>query len=150
MTFSSVNELLDFAISKEEAAAKFYTELAGKMDKPYMRTVFEEFAREEAGHKKKLLEIKSGELLLPVAAKVADLKITEHVTEVTPTPELDYQQALILAMKQEKAAFKLYNDLAETAGDDSLRATLLGLAQEEAKHKLRFEIEYDECFLTEN
>ena len=150
MTFSSVNELLDFAISKEEAAAKFYTELAGKMEKPYMRTVFEEFAREEAGHKKKLLEIKSGELLLPVAAKVADLKITEHVTEVTPTPELDYQQALILAMKEEKAAFKLYNDLAETAGDDSLRATLLSLAHEEAKHKLRFEIEYDECFLTEN
>jgi hypothetical protein len=27
---------------------------------------------------------------------------------------------------------------------------LLGLAQEEAKHKLRFEIEYDDQILTEN
>jgi len=31
-----------------------------------------------------------------------------------------------------------------------LKATLLVLAQEEAKHKLRFEIEYDEHYLTEN
>lgn len=150
MTFSSVDEILDFAIGKEEEAAKFYAELAGTMEKPYMRTVFAEFAREEAGHKKKLLEIKSGGLLMPVAEKVVDLKITEHVTEVTPTPELDYQQALILAMKEEKAAFKLYNDLAKTAENEHLRAILLGLAQEEAKHKLQFEIEYDECFLTEN
>ena len=40
MTFSSVDEILDFAIGKEEEAAKFYAELAGTMEKPYMRTVF--------------------------------------------------------------------------------------------------------------
>ena len=150
MVLSSVDEILDFAIGKEEEAAKFYTELAGQMKKPYMRKVFEEFAREEVGHKKKLLEIMSGKLLMTTAEKVADLKIAELATEVSPAPDLDYQQALILAMKEEKAAFKLYSDLAETTDDERLRATLLGLAQEEAKHKLRFEIEYDDCFLTEN
>jgi rubrerythrin len=51
-------------------------------------------------------------------------------------------------MKGEKGAFKLYSDLASTTDDPGLRATLLGLAQEEAKHKLRFEIEYDDEFLT--
>ena len=64
--------------------------------------------------------------------------------------DLDYQQALIVAMKKEKAAFKLYSDLAASTDDENLRTILLGLAQEEAKHKLRFEIEYDEQFLSEN
>ena len=43
-----------------------------------------------------------------------------------------------------------YSDLAAATEDDSVRTTLLALAQEEAKHKLRFEIEYDEHVLTEN
>ena len=53
-------------------------------------------------------------------------------------------------MKKEKAAFKLYTDLSEKAGDESLRSFFLALAQEEAKHKLSFELEYDDYVLTEN
>jgi len=150
MKFSSVDEILDFAIKKEEEAAHMYTDLAGQMKTAHMRQVFEDFAREEGRHKSKLLEIKSGKLLLPVAEKVMDLRIADYATNVRPGPDLDYQQALILAMKEEKAAFKLYTDLAGTAGDESLRGMLLTLAQEEARHKLRFEIEYDEQFLSED
>lgn len=53
-------------------------------------------------------------------------------------------------MKKEKAAFKLYNDLAAAASDETSREMFLMLAQEEAKHKLRFEVEYDNNILTEN
>ena len=53
-------------------------------------------------------------------------------------------------MKKEKKAFRLYTNLAETCGDDNLEKVFLGLAQEEAKHKLRFEIEYDDYIMTEN
>jgi len=53
-------------------------------------------------------------------------------------------------MKAEKAAFKLYSDLAASAPDAALKNTFLAMAQEEAKHKLRFEILYDENVLTEN
>ena len=63
MTFSSVDEILDFAIRKEEEAAGMYTDLAGQMKKAYMREVFEGFAREEMGHKEKLLAIKGAKLL---------------------------------------------------------------------------------------
>ena len=150
MKFNSVDEVLDFAIRKEEESARMYTDLASKMKKASMREVFETFAREEAGHKKKLLEIKKGKLLVPAAARVLDLKIAEYMTDVAPNPDLDYQEALILAMKKEKEAFRLYTDLAAATDDSALRSTLLGLAQEEAKHKLRFEIEYDEQFLSEN
>jgi len=144
MKFNSVDEILDFAIEKEDEAAKFYIDLASK-SKPYeMRQVFQDFSREEMGHKDKLLAIKKGKLLMMPSKKVMDLKIAEQVEEVRPTEELTYQQALILAMKREKASFKLYSTLAGATDDDGVRGTLLMLAQEEAKHKLRFEIEYDE------
>ncbi len=149
--FGSVDEVLDFAISEEEAAAQFYTDLAAKMDRAWMRQAFEDFANEEKGHKAKLLSVKKGKLLLSAEAKITDLKIGDYLIEAeSGSDELDYQQALIIAMKKEKAAFKLYSDLAATTEDANLRTVFLSLAQEEAKHKLRFEVEYDEHFLAEN
>jgi rubrerythrin len=148
--FGSVDEILDFAIGKEEEAAQLYTSLAGRSKKSWMRQVFEEFASEELGHKAKLLAIKQDKLLLPAAEKVMDLKLADYVMDVEASPDLDYQDALVLAMKEEKAAFRLYSDLAAATDDETLRATLLALAQEEAKHKLRFEVEYDDQVLTGN
>jgi len=63
---------------------------------------------------------------------------------------MEYQDALIVAMKAEKAAFRLYSDIAGTTDNADLRGTFEALAQEEAKHKLRFEIEYDDRVLREN
>ena len=148
--FSSVDEILDFAIGKEEEAAQLYTSLARQTEKSWMRQVFEEFASEEQGHKAKLLAIKEGKRLLPAAEKVMDLKIGDYLMDIGASSGLDYQEALVLAMKEEKAAFRLYSDLATATDDEALRATLLALAQEEAKHKLRFEIEYDEQILAGN
>ena len=150
MPWKSANEVLDFAIKKEEEAAEFYTDLAGRMDTPSMKEIFQEFAREELRHKAKLSGVKQSGQMEPAAGKVLDLKIGDYLVDVEPGEDLDYQSALILAMKQEKAAFKLYTDLAAAVDQPDLRELLLSLAQEEAKHKLRFEIEYDERFLAEN
>jgi rubrerythrin len=147
---NSVDEILDFAIGQEEQAANFYTDLATRMEKPWMKEVFEEFAKEEWGHKAKLMGVKQGRTLEPSAEKVTDLKIAEYVVDEEPTGEFDYQKALIIAMKKEKAAFKLYTDLAAATDKEDLSNTFLALAQEEAKHKLRIEIEYDEHVLTDN
>lgn len=147
--FGSVDGLLDFAVQKEEEANKFYNDLAGKMDRPSMRQVFQDFAKEELKHKEKLLGVKAGKSLEPAEKKVVDLKIGDYLVDVAPSEDMDYQEALILAMKKEKASFKLYTDLAATTEDGNLESLMLGLAQEEAKHKLRLEMEYDENFLTE-
>lgn len=148
--FGSANEILDFAIEREEEAAQFYTDLAGKMEKSLMRMVFEDFAKEEKGHKAKLLAVKEEKQLMSAESKVMDLSIGDYLVEVEPNANMDYQQALIVAMKKEKAAFRLYSDLADRTDDSNLRTLLLSLAQEEAKHKLRFELEYDEHYLKEN
>ena len=149
--FDSIDKVLDFAIQKEQDAADLYNMLAEKVEKKYMSQTFEQFALEEMGHKAKLENIKKGNLeFSPPSQKIMDLKITESVAEQPIDEHLDYQQALIVAMKAEKAAYKLYTDLAEMADDAQIKEIFLGLAQEEAKHKLRFEIEYDDNILSEN
>ena len=148
MSKTSVDEILDFAIASEVSAARFYTDLAGRMESDAMRNVFEGFAEEERGHEAKLEAIKQGKVPLSTE-KVVDLKIADYVVDVEPKPNMDYQDALIWAMKSEKLAFRLYSNLAELAEDEDLRNTLLALAQEEAKHKLRFEVEYDDVVLKE-
>jgi len=145
----STDEVLDFAIGEEKAAAEFYARLADQSKTPGIRQVFEGFAQEEMGHKAKLESIKASGTLHPAEQQVADLKMAEYVVDVAPSPDMNYQGALVLAMKKEKAAFRLYTDLAASAGDDKVKATFLALAQEEARHKLRFEIEYDDM-LAEN
>jgi rubrerythrin len=148
--FKSVDEILDFAIKEEEEAAKFYKELAGKMERPWMKDIFEQFSREEEGHKAKLLKVKSGQVSDLPQDKVLDLKIGDYLVEAEVNTDMDYQQALIVAMKKEKEAFRMYSDLATVAQTAELKELLLGLAQEEAKHKLRFEVEYDDVILSEN
>ena len=150
MPAGNLEEILDFAIEREQEAHDFYVDLAKKAERPGMEGLFTQFAREELGHKQKLQNIKKGTRSFAPATKVVDLKIGDYLVEVEPSATLTYQNALILAMKREKAAFQLYTDLAAETEDAEIKAIFEGLAQEEAKHKLRFEVEYDDMVLTEN
>lgn len=148
--FGSIDEILDFAIDQEQQAVDFYTQLASNAKTDDMKKIFESFAKEEIGHKAKLTKHKEEGFSGWSNEKVADLKISDYVTKTKPTPDMDYKDALILAMSREKNAFKLYTKMAERAPNDSIKKLFLGLANEESKHKLRFELEYDEYVLREN
>ncbi len=148
--FENINDILDFAINEEQMAVDFYSELAENAKTEDMQQVFTEFAEEEIKHKMRLLKIKEEGFYTLEKEKVADLKISDFVVNVKPSTTMTYEEALVLAMKKEKAAFKLYTALAERAPNAELKDVFQGLAQEESKHKLRFEIEYDEFVLREN
>lgn len=147
MELTTIDEILDYAISNEEKAAALYYELADSVDRPGMREAFLHFAKEEEGHKARLLKVKEGDIPAVKPEKIADLGITETLVEPDVAPNMTYQEALLFAMKAEKAAFLLYTRLADATSDAGLKRVFQGLAQEEAKHKLRFEIEYDEHVL---
>ena len=146
--FDSIDDILNFAVKEEEQAHDFYMKLASKTGNPGMRKLLEGFAAEEQGHKARLMEIKSGRQAFDAREKVLDLKIGDYLVDVSPSPDMGYKDALVVAMKKEKAAFKMYTDLAHRV-EGPLRETFLELAQEEARHKLRFEIEYDDNVLRE-
>lgn len=148
--FDSVDEILDFAMGLEQDAVDFYKDLAKNALTPDMKQVFEQFAREEIGHKARLKDVKEKELYEMEPEVLTDMKISDYLVSIKPSPGMSYQDALILAMKREKAAFKLYMNLSERAMDQNMKSLFLSLAIEESKHKLRFELEYDEYVLREN
>ena len=148
--FTNITEILDFAIGEEQAAVDFYLQLAAQSKNKQTKKVFEEYAEEEMHHKANLLSIReTGSFHLP-DTMVKDLRIAEYLVDVKPSASMSYQDALILAMKKEKAAFRMYTKLAEKAEDPDVKARFSKLAIEESKHKLAFEIEYDDFILKEN
>jgi len=148
--FNSINDILDFAINAEQEAVNFYTSLADHSNNAAMKTVFIDFAQEEMKHKSMLMGIKEhGKFDVP-DLKIKDLKIADYLVSVKPTASMTYEEALILAMQKEKKAFMLYMNLSEKAEEPSMKKLFLSLAQEESRHKLRFELEYDEYILREN
>jgi rubrerythrin len=152
MEFKSVEEALNYAIKREIEAARFYTQLSEKMRKREMKAALLSMAEEEKGHRDRLIAIRDGGGFTgdETERKVTDLKIAEFVQMPVITDDLDWSLALVVAMKREKAAQQLYLKMAEAAPNAELRQTFLGLAQEEAGHKLRFEQEYDEVVLEGN
>jgi rubrerythrin len=60
--FRTANDVLDFAISKEIAAHRFYDELAQWAERPEAAKLFEEMAIDELQHRIRLEAIKAGEV----------------------------------------------------------------------------------------
>lgn len=147
---NTVDEILDYAIGQEQQAADFYADMAKRAEKGGMKDIFIEFSREEERHRDKLREVKQGEQQLSAHQEIIDLKISDYLVEVEADKNISYQDALIVAMKRERAAFQLYTDMAEQIHDSELKTVFVGLAKEEAKHKLFFESEYDERVLRDN
>lgn len=148
--WENIDDVLDFAIANEVKATFFYEDMARKVENASLQDLFRGFAHEEEGHAAKLRRVKAGQRELSAFQNIPDLKIADYLVENDEDANLDYQGALVLAMKREKAAFKLYTDLANAAGGTEMKELFAGLAQEEAKHKLRFELEYDQYILGEN
>jgi rubrerythrin len=148
--FNTIEEILDFAIRGEQEAVDLYTRLSDEATIPEMRDVFMQFAREEMSHKARLLKVKEEGVMEHPGLQITDMKISDYTSEVEISNDMDYRDALVLAMGREKNAFKLYTRLATEAPNPGLRDLFLSLAQEEARHKLRFELEYDEYVLRDN
>jgi rubrerythrin len=142
---NSDQEILEFAISREVEAHYFFLALADRVEDPKMRQVFEDLAAEELEHKAKLeLEIlKTGRTLpeqqIPPGRPKSDYIISESDLPL----DIDYTDMLLLGIAKEEAAFRMFVNLIPTVQDEESREILLVLAEEEVRHKLRFENEYN-------
>ena len=146
----SVEEVLDFAISREQQAVDFYTRLSTIAPGKQLQELMLDYAREEQRHKDKLLAVKADGRLDNEHKRPLDLKMADYLVDVEETPEMTYQDALIIAMKREQVAFKLYTDMAEKIDNPEMKSLFESLAREEASHKNYFESEYDDKILTDN
>jgi rubrerythrin len=146
--FESVGEILEFAIAREKEANRLYMDLAARVGNPAMRRVFEDFAEVELEHREKLeLEAMKEGIVVAPAEKVGVFKVSDYVADVESVREMDYKDALLFSIKKEKISVRLYVDLAAIVEDAGSREMLLSLAEEEAEHKARFEIEYEKLLV---
>jgi len=149
MDQESFKKTTDFAIQKEEEAAAFYEFAGRKTENSASKKMFEELKTEEEKHKKLLEGLNIGHVPLLRIKTIPDLKIGNYLVDIELTPDANYQQILVIAIKREEKAQKLYHDLAAECDDDELMKLFQFLAQQESKHKLRLETEYDEYVLVE-
>ncbi len=150
MTREQFQEVVWFAVDKEEEAAALYESAQKVVVTEQGKRTFAEFAAEERKHKKMLLELRYESLEEGAVGAVPNLKISDYLVEVEFRPDMSYQDMLILAMKREEQSLRLYTDLKSTTRDAQLQNLFSWLAQEEARHKLRLETIYDEEILREN
>ena len=146
----SYQEVLQFAIEREQEAQRDYEAAAATMKNAAMREALLEMAAQERGHEARLRGLDVGKFLEKAKQPVPSLDIAEYVVAGEFHPGMSYPELLSLAMQREKAAYRLYTDLARVTPEPDVRALFKALAQEEARHKLTFEVEYDDKVLQEN
>lgn len=139
---STMRDVLDFAISGESKAAELYTKMAATADNPWMRKTLESFAEEELQHHNKLKAVRAGRNAL-VREGITGLGIAEKLDDAQPQSDMDYPELLVFAIKKENASHGLYTRLASIFTEPELQETFLALAEQEAQHKRRFEMEYE-------
>ena len=137
------DDILKFAIDREAQANRFYVALSERMADDEMREVFEILAAEELEHKALLeLEVMKRGTVVASEEMVSRFE-ADGAADVAAVLHMDYKNALAIGIDKERASFRLYADWMVTAEDEEQREILLSLAEEEAKHKARLEIEYD-------
>ncbi len=146
MNFKSIDEILTFAIDKENEAVAFYQSQAAKAGKPSLKEIFENFAKEEEKHAALLSDIAGNKEKIESYEfkKIQDLKISDYMVEKDYEEGMPMPEILKVAMKREEKAVKLYQTLADQTDNADARKLFLMLVQEESKHKLGLESMYDD------
>lgn len=149
MELNSMDDILEFALEREDASYRLYLNAAKKSANPSARKIFEELAEQEAGHKRIILNLGKEKIARYTFVKVPDLGISEYLVDVSYHDSMSYQEILVFAMKNEEKAYRFYLEAESMTDDAELKQILLMLANEELKHKFRLESLYEEKVLTE-
>ncbi|MDP2172429.1 MAG: ferritin family protein [Candidatus Cloacimonadaceae bacterium] len=150
MTTQEFNEILDFAVSREQEAVKFYRDLQGEVKFKEQIEMLRDLESMEMGHIIVIENIRKKGVSESEIPRVQNLKISEYLTMDADNLDLTYQNILIKAMKREEASFKLYSEMSVKFSDGELATLFRKLASDEAKHKLIFEKIYDEWISSGN
>ena len=148
--FESTEDILQFAIDREIDAQNFYNEWSEKVKNPAIGEMLKGLALQEKGHEEHLKRVKKSGELKPSEKHIVDLKIADYLVDVKPSEDMDYQQALTVAMEREQSSVNLYKTLAKLAPNEEIQNLFLNLVEEEVQHKARLEDEYDENILRDN
>ncbi|MFQ5965608.1 MAG: ferritin family protein [Candidatus Scalinduaceae bacterium] len=151
MAISTLKEILDMAIQKEEDAYTFYCQSEDIVKDPSAKELLKEFANIELKHKNRLkdFDLNKIEEQHHNLKQPHDLHISQYLLDKEITKDSTIQEIMIHAMKREQKAYDFYNDMAKIVTSIDVKNLFEELAVEELDHKSKIETEYDDVIYKE-
>lgn len=144
MSFHSIDEILRFAMARENAARRFYLDLSRSVTNPGTQAIFEALANAE-GRQHEAIRLE----LFKIGATVTSPDQTQNPSPPQDQFEMNHQtremsapDALKLAIRKQKASFQMFAELMAHTDNSEAAEMLYGLAEEEMRHLLKLEKEY--------
>jgi len=136
-------DILMVGINREKEANMFYNALSQCTEDQQVISMCRQFAEEELIHKANLeLEVlKLGRTTANMPA--VNQTPLDFMVDLSKVSQMNCADLLVIAMNKEKEAFRFYLELYAMTTEPEFREVLMEMAEEEARHKLRFEIHYD-------
>ena len=131
--------IIDFAVKNEVEAYEFYENATLKVSNEYLKEVFEGLAKEELQHKKFLTEFLASDIEVIKLDEFNDYKVAETIDKPTLSVEMNFTDAIGLAIKNEEEAMQMYNNLSQVCLDEEQKNLFIGLMNMEKMHKSRLE-----------
>ncbi|NMC28107.1 MAG: ferritin family protein [Syntrophomonadaceae bacterium] len=139
MDIKDFESIMDMAIAAEVEAFEFYNNVATTVADKGMKKIFQDLAKEEAGHKASLQNIKEKELQNFSFTAASDYKVAESMALPKLSMDMKPADAIALAMKKEEEAMKMYTGLALAATEPEKVKLFINLANMESGHKAKME-----------
>lgn len=146
-TFNTFDEILHFAIASTQETANFFSGLSKQARNAKMKKVFEQYSRDEFTNMVRLSRVREIGPLGITSEQMNNLYVHDYEISLGNASELKYSEALVVAMRKARASLMLYMDIASKTPNNEIKSVFSRLANEEAKHKRGFEIEYNESLL---
>lgn len=146
LKYKTFEEAVNFAIGREDEGAGFYALFARRVEKPATRSMFEALAAEERRHKSLLAGLRPEQLRgLKGRTDPSNDPGTSRATRFAP--DMDFVDALRLAIEREEEAIQLYSGLRQEAEDATLKKLFADLVEQEQGHREKLQDEYDSVVL---
>jgi rubrerythrin len=151
-----LTRILREAISIEEESFTLYSTAQEKARSTSSKSFLKELAETELGHKRRLMEVVNKKALIQSLGShkgelLEDLKVVDYMKDITKlSDDADYQEILTYAAQREKRTHDYYVSLTKMFQGTQISNLFQRLAEEELKHKIKLEKEYDDILLKGN
>jgi rubrerythrin len=153
---NQLTRILKEAIQMEEESFKLYSTTKQKAELASSKNFLQELAETELEHKRKLMEVINEKKPIEsigsqIRESLEDLRIIDYMKDIPKLSEdADYQEILTYVAQREKKTHDYYIALTKNFTGTRVGDLFQRLAEEELKHKIKIEKEYDDNLLRGN
>jgi len=140
--WTSVNDVLDYAIGEGQKAVFTYRAFAREADSAEMRRIFSGLVADEVAHFKKLLKLRKASTFTVTDGSLGGLK--PRPVKLPPGHLREPAAAYRFALQTEKSACELYTMLSQMAKEPEIRQVFETLAAAEQGHRAKLENELEQ------